>query len=141
MLVFSSAVLSALLLSFGSADAFSLVSNGARPAHTKLSVANDVTQEQEQQSAYEIARGDGSTGGGGLPMPNQEEDGLVRPKVSFKPNDGGARRLMRRRLMVLVVLFCRLALKCQKDVHLGFVFLDLRRVRYCALPFIPVAFL
>jgi hypothetical protein len=35
---------------------------------------------------YQVARGDGSTGGGGLPMPNKQLDaddqGLVRPKVN-----------------------------------------------------------
>jgi hypothetical protein len=48
-----------------------------------LSVANDVTEQQELKVPYEIARGDGSTGGGGLPMPTEEDDGLVRPKVSL----------------------------------------------------------
>lgn len=79
MQVFQSAALSALLLSVGSVNAFSLQQNVARPL-SKLSVANDVT-EQQQKVPYEIARGDGSTGGGGLPMPNKD-DGLVRPKVS-----------------------------------------------------------
>lgn len=36
--------------------------------------------------SYLIARGDGSTGGGGLPMPgkdrDEDSDGLVRPKVN-----------------------------------------------------------
>jgi len=82
MLAYQSAVLSVLLLSFGSANAFSIQQNAARP-HTRLSVANDVTEKQEQKHVpYEISRGDGSTGGGGLPMPNKEaNDGLVRPKV------------------------------------------------------------
>jgi hypothetical protein len=46
----------------------------------------------ENEQPYSIRRGDGMTGGGGLPMPgtkslsdtetiDQEEDGLVRPKV------------------------------------------------------------
>eukprot|EP00978_Attheya_sp_CCMP212_P027520 scaffold92173_cov48-Attheya_sp.AAC.6 len=46
----------------------------------------------ENEQSYSIRRGDGMTGGGGLPMPgtksladtetiDQEEDGLVRPKV------------------------------------------------------------
>jgi hypothetical protein len=36
---------------------------------------------------YQVARGDGSSGGGGLPMPNKQLDaddqGLVRPKVNL----------------------------------------------------------
>ena len=41
----------------------------------------------EENVPYVIARGDGSTGGGGLPMPNASEEdtddnGLRRPKVS-----------------------------------------------------------
>jgi hypothetical protein len=49
---------------------------------SRLWVAKDVTETQEQEVPYAISRGDGSTGGGGLPMPQQEDDGLVRPKVS-----------------------------------------------------------
>jgi hypothetical protein len=43
------------------------------------------TSTDEAQSSYQLSRGDGSTGGGGLAMPNMEDeddDGLVRPKVS-----------------------------------------------------------
>lgn len=89
MLAYQSAVLSVLLLSFGSANAFSIQQNAARP-HTRLSVANDVSEKQEQKHVpYEIARGDGSTGGGGLPMPNKEaNDGLVRPKVGAEMPEG-----------------------------------------------------
>jgi len=89
MLAYQSAVLSVLLLSFGSANAFSIQQNAARP-HTRLSVANDVTEKQEQKHVpYEISRGDGSTGGGGLPMPNKEaNDGLVRPKVGAEMPEG-----------------------------------------------------
>jgi hypothetical protein len=88
MLRFKSTVLSVLLLSLGyKSDAF-VQQNGARAHHyqsssTRLSVVNDVT-EKKDHVPYEIARGDGSTGGGGLPMPSasQDGDGLVRPKVS-----------------------------------------------------------
>lgn len=44
-------------------------------------------QEQVQKKVpYTISRGDGSSGGGGLPMPKQfnDDDGLVRPKVCSK---------------------------------------------------------
>jgi hypothetical protein len=84
--MFKSTVWSVLLLSFGyKADAF-VQQNGARHHHqssTRLSVANDVTEKQTRVP-YEIARGDGSTGGGGLPMPSSSQggEGLVRPKVS-----------------------------------------------------------
>ena len=41
------------------------------------------TSKEDESVPYAIARGDGSTGGGGLSMPRatEEEDGLVRPKV------------------------------------------------------------
>lgn len=55
---------------------------------TCLSVASqdttiiETTDEEDKSIPYSIARGDGSTGGGGLPMPNaDDEDGLIRPKV------------------------------------------------------------
>ena len=56
---------------------------------TSLSVASRDTTEVEtpgkddEPIPYAIARGDGSTGGGGLPMPNadDDDDGLTRPKV------------------------------------------------------------
>jgi hypothetical protein len=74
------ALLSILLLSLDSVDAFA-----PKKTHvptTRLSVAKDVMETQEQEVPYAISRGDGSTGGGGLPMPQQEDDGLMRPKVS-----------------------------------------------------------
>ena len=48
--------------------------------------AGATTQDDDditESVPYAIARGDGSTGGGGLSMPRatEEEDGLVRPKV------------------------------------------------------------
>jgi hypothetical protein len=58
---------------------------------TCLSVASqdttniETTDEEDKSIPYSIARGDGSTGGGGLPMPNADtEDGLTRPKVGAK---------------------------------------------------------
>lgn len=89
MLVFQSALLSVLLLSV---DGFAIQNNVARP-RTTLSVANDVTtteqkQQEQKHVPYEIARGDGSTGGGGLPMPKGGDDGLVRPKVGAEMPEG-----------------------------------------------------
>ena len=59
-----------------------------------------VLSSQEQEVSYVVSRGDGSTGGGGLPMPTAnrdpeqasssegEEDGLVRPKVGAEMPNG-----------------------------------------------------
>jgi hypothetical protein len=86
--MFKSTVLSVLLLSLASESNAFVQESGARRHQpsppTRLSVTNDVTEKHERVP-YEIARGDGSTGGGGLPMPSslQNEDALVRPKVSF----------------------------------------------------------
>lgn len=74
------ALLSFFLFSLESADAFA--PKKTQFPSTRLSVANDVTETQEQDIPYALSRGDGSTGGGGLPMPQQQDDGLVRPKVS-----------------------------------------------------------
>ena len=51
------------------------VAEGTNPVETTNDVSSSVP--------YTISRGDGSTGGGGLPMPKKQEteDGLVRPKV------------------------------------------------------------
>lgn len=47
------------------------------------------TQENEDKVPYVVARGDGSTGGGGLPMPRMdEESGLTRPKVGAEMPEG-----------------------------------------------------
>ena len=47
------------------------------------------TEDATESIPYEIARGDGSTGGGGLPMPHAEDDdNLVRPKVGAAMPDG-----------------------------------------------------
>jgi hypothetical protein len=59
----------------------------ARSKSTRISVASqDLTTETqtEQNVPYLMARGDGTTGGGGLAMPRvseEEDDGLRRPKV------------------------------------------------------------
>lgn len=44
----------------------------------------------ENNVPYIEARGDGSTGGGGLPMPNADDgdDGLTRPKVGAEMPEG-----------------------------------------------------
>jgi hypothetical protein len=62
---------------------------------TALSVASqEVKDTQNKQDAaekvsYVVSRGDGSTGGGGLPMPHTDgEDGLARPKVGAKMPEG-----------------------------------------------------
>jgi hypothetical protein len=87
-IMFKSTVLSVLLLSLASESNAFVQKSGARRHQPsppiRLSVANDVTEKQERVP-YEIARGDGSTGGGGLPMPSslQNDDALVRPKVRF----------------------------------------------------------
>jgi lipoic acid synthetase len=91
--MFKSTVLSVLLLSLASESNAFVQKSGARRHQpsppTRLSVANDVTEKQERVP-YEIARGDGSTGGGGLPMPSslQNEDALVRPKVGAEMPQG-----------------------------------------------------
>jgi hypothetical protein len=71
--------ISILFLSSNSVDAFA--SKKSLTPTSRLWVAKDVTETQEQEVPYAISRGDGSTGGGGLPMPQQEDDGLMRPKV------------------------------------------------------------
>jgi hypothetical protein len=47
------------------------------------------TQDKDKKVPYAVARGDGSTGGGGLPMPNSiDDDGLIRPKVGAAMPEG-----------------------------------------------------
>jgi hypothetical protein len=63
----------------------------------------DTTTETTEKISYSISRGDGSTGGGGLPMPNQKQsaveqsldtleedvdDELKRPKVGAEMPNG-----------------------------------------------------
>jgi hypothetical protein len=61
---------------------------------TALSVASqEVKDTQNKEDAekisYVVSRGDGSTGGGGLPMPQTDGgDGLARPKVGAKMPEG-----------------------------------------------------
>ena len=61
--------------------------------YSTLEEDTDTKSQQQQQSEYEKARGDGSSGGGGVPMPKQviveeEDDGLVRPKVGAEMPNG-----------------------------------------------------
>ncbi len=54
-----------------------------------LSVASRDVELKEKKVSYVVARGDGSTGGGGLPMPNsKDDDGLTRPKVGAAMPEG-----------------------------------------------------
>jgi hypothetical protein len=93
-----------LLLSFESVDAFA--SKKTLTPTSRLSAANDVVETQEQEVPYAVSRGDGSTGGGGLPMPQQEHDGLMRPKVSPITTCRLVFRLLR---CVLTPVACRVA--------------------------------
>jgi hypothetical protein len=63
-----------------------VVTPTTRRTGTRLNVAS---KESDMTVAvpYVVARGDGSTGGGGLPMP-KEEDGLKRPKVGAEMPHG-----------------------------------------------------
>ena len=54
---------------------------------SSTSTSNDSLNEQRSNSekvSYTLSRGDGSTGGGGLPMPRNDDNdnNLVRPKVN-----------------------------------------------------------
>lgn len=54
-----------------------------------LHIATPETDQGKDNVSYVVARGDGSTGGGGLPMPKVEEDnGLRRPKVGAEMPEG-----------------------------------------------------
>jgi hypothetical protein len=48
------------------------------------------TVEEDASVSYILSRGDGSTGGGGLPMPKSkgDDDGLKRPKVGAEMPQG-----------------------------------------------------
>lgn len=61
-----------------------------RSVASKDSILTDNVDEQQIQSDYQLSRGDGSTGGGGLPMPRQmdDNDGLKRPKVGAEMPNG-----------------------------------------------------
>ena len=67
----------------------------ARPGFqsTKENTESETTATVEDVKPYVIARGDGSTGGGGLPMPKRkqlqdDQDHLRRPKVGAPMPDG-----------------------------------------------------
>ena len=58
---------------------------------TRLSVLSAPDQQGQVAVPYIVARGDGSTGGGGLPMPHESENGgsgLARPKVGVEMPKG-----------------------------------------------------
>ena len=61
---------------------------------TALSVASQEVKDTQNKEdtdklSYVVSRGDGSTGGGGLPMPHTDGgDGLARPKVGAKMPEG-----------------------------------------------------
>jgi hypothetical protein len=60
-----------------------------RRQSTLISVASRDVEQETESIPYAVARGDGSTGGGGLPMPNAEtDDGLTRPKVGAAMPEG-----------------------------------------------------
>lgn len=61
-----------------------LSSTRTKEAHKRLAI------EDERPKSYVERRGDGTTGGGGLPMPRQHpnDDGLVRPKVGAEMPHG-----------------------------------------------------
>ena len=83
------AVLLALFLNLGVASSFQ-PSFSTSTRTSLFSQVDDVEtkestiKDEENNVPYSIARGDGSTGGGGLAMPHvseEEDDGLRRPKV------------------------------------------------------------
>lgn len=59
---------------------------------TQLSVLSEPDQQEHVVVPYIVARGDGSTGGGGLPMPheagNSGNTGQARPKVGVEMPKG-----------------------------------------------------
>lgn len=64
-----------------------------RPSNIRLHVVSkesQATEESTEDLPYVVARGDGMTGGGGLPMPKatEEEEGLARPKVGAEMPKG-----------------------------------------------------
>ena len=81
-------ILVILLLSFSNSIAFRSSSKGRDSFSTRstLKYVSSSDMKNNADVSYLIARGDGSTGGGGLPMPGKDRDddsdGLVRPKVN-----------------------------------------------------------
>ncbi|KAL3942053.1 MAG: hypothetical protein SGBAC_003681 [Bacillariaceae sp.] len=65
-----------------------------RPSSLSVSQQEKVVEKstKKEDASYIVARGDGSTGGGGLPMPKQladeDDDGLKRPKVGAEMPNG-----------------------------------------------------
>jgi hypothetical protein len=79
-------------LAFSSGSGRRMVSLIPHSMVSSSSETASASTDLENEQSYSIRRGDGMTGGGGLPMPgtkslsdtetiDQEEDGLVRPKV------------------------------------------------------------
>ena len=122
------------MFSLESADAFAPKSTQFPSSH--LSVVNDVTETQEQEIPYALSRGDGSTGGGGLPMPHQEVDGLVRPKVSVVRQKGIVLSCVALSMFSLTqvapLMLRRSGPRCQRDALPGSVFQDPHKVAICA---------
>ena len=74
-----------------SINGFTLNQQPSRQSFALFSTTNE--QSKDEVQPYVIARGDGSTGGRGLPMPKQlvedeEQDGLRRPKVGAEMPNG-----------------------------------------------------
>lgn len=93
MSIISKTSLLFFLLQLSTSNAFTTIQTHRA---TKIVLQSTTDDEVEIDSAqpYIVTRGDGSTGGGGLPMPAQlqtedeEEDGLRRPKVGAEMPNG-----------------------------------------------------
>mmetsp|Transcript_35080 Transcript_35080/g.64555 ORF Transcript_35080/g.64555 Transcript_35080/m.64555 type:complete len:390 (-) Transcript_35080:653-1822(-) len=69
--------------------AFSACPSLARPKATSTtSLGSASSLPKSVKKPYVVERGDGSTGGGGLPMPKSADDELVRPKVGAEMPKG-----------------------------------------------------
>jgi lipoic acid synthetase len=85
-ILLTTALLSLLLSNLDTVTSFTIVSKKTiHKMKSFYSTTND-KQELKPEHGYSKSRGDGSTGGGGLPMPkktdrSEEDDGLRRPKV------------------------------------------------------------
>lgn len=83
----SFAVVVVILLKLQNAEGLHLrsLSSSRRATGAPIfSQVEDIETKIEESLPYAVARGDGSTGGGGLAMPKvseEEDDGLRRPKV------------------------------------------------------------
>lgn len=81
------------LLQLSTSNAFTTIQTQRSIKLVLQSTADDEVKTEPAQP-YIVTRGDGSTGGGGLPMPAQlrtedeEEDGLRRPKVGAEMPNG-----------------------------------------------------